>query len=50
MINKNDIFIINCFYIIKNISLEENEFNDQDILNNEENQGLTIMLNTLNRQ
>ena len=49
-INKNDIFIINCFYIIKYISLEENDFKDQDILNNEDNQGLTFMLNTLNRQ
>ena len=46
----NDIFIINCLYIIKNISLEENEFQDQDILNNEDNQGLTIMLNTLKGQ
>ena len=46
----NDNFIINCFYIIKNISLEENDFKDQDILNNEENQGLTFVLNTLNRQ
>ena len=49
-INKNDIFIINCFYIIKYISLEENDFKDQDILNNEDNQGLTIMLDTLNKQ
>ena len=47
---EKDIYKLRCYYTIKNIKLKETIFKDEDILNNEDFNGLYCMLETLSEE